>query len=339
MPTDSAHIFSFSNYPGTLNEHSMGSNLIGDAVDRVLDSMSMDAVDAVRAGFLLAAATVFSVSIPSALRSRFLVYGPRADTQPTTPAPHRSSGLLDYLTTWRVPHHLFRQFYIVSLVSSGFWALQLVYRAYAFQAIAARVNDEHRSQSMSLTQVLTCWILMAMQGVRRLWECKIFAKPSSSQMWVPHWLLGLGFYLAAGIAIWIEGTGALLSETLTINDLKMTNAPSMRTFFCVPLFLVASGLQHDCHHFLFTLKNYTLPDHALFRGIVCPHYGAECIIYLSLALVAAPPGQMINKTLLSCFAFVAVNLGMTARTTKEWYMRKFDREQVERRWLMIPYIY
>lgn len=321
----------------------MASHWIGDVTDRALDLMSMDMVDAVRSGFLLAAATVFSVSIPHALRSRFLVYGPRAnptdESHAAKPTTQHTQSLLDHLTQWHVPHSFFRQFYIASLVSSLFWAIQLTYRGYFFQAIAARVSDEHKQQSMPLTQVLTCWILLAMQASRRLWECNIFSKPSASRMLVPHWILGLGFYLAAGVAIWIEGTGSILSDTLTIDDLKMSNAPSMRTFLCVPLFLVASGLQHDCHHFLFTLKTYSLPDHALFRGILCPHYGAECVIYLSLALVAAPPGQSINKTMLACMIFVAVNLGLTARTTKEWYMQKFDREQVERRWLMIPYLY
>lgn len=118
-----------------------------------------------------------------------------------------STGLLDYLATWRVPHSYFIQFYIASVLSSGFWAIQLLCRGSVFQAIAARVSEEHRLQSMSLSQVVVCWLLLAMQGSRRLWECFHFAKPSSSQMGVLHWLLGLGFYLAAGVAIWIEGTG------------------------------------------------------------------------------------------------------------------------------------
>lgn len=126
---------------------------------------------------------------------------------------------------------------------------------------------------------------------------------------------------------------------LTLADVTITNAPSLRTFLCVPLFLIASGIQHDCHHFLFSLKKYTLPEHPIFRGIVCPHYGAECIIYLSLALLAAPPGQVVNKTMLTCLGFVAVNLGITAQTTKQWYMQKFDQDKVQNRWLMIPYIY
>lgn len=298
-----------------------------------------------------------TVSIPSSLRSRFLLYGPRATTAGArTPA---AGGLLDYLATWRVPHSYFTQFYVASVLSSAFWAVQLVYRGALFQAIASRISQEHLQQSMSLTQLIVCWVLLAIQGIRRLWESYIFAKPSSSQMWVVHWVLGIGFYLAAAVAIWIEGTGmhnldncfchcsydmvsllgSLLSQELTIDDLKITNAPSLRTFLCVPLFLFASGLQHDCHHYLFSLKKYTVPDHPIFRGVVCPHYGTECLIYLSLALVAAPPDQVANKTMLACLAFVAINLGITARTTKQWYQDKFGQESVQDWWLMIPWIY
>lgn len=310
----------------------------------------MDVVDALRSFFLLAAATTVSVSIPSSLRSRFLIYGPRAtstdsDPQSTSRAEDSSTSRpLDYLATWRVPHSYFTQFYIASVFSSVLWAIQLLCRGSLFEAIASRVDHEHRVQTMSLTQVLVCWILFAMQGSRRLWESYYFAKPSTSKMWFVHWLLGLGFYLAAGIAIWIEGSEALMKFNLTMDHLKITRAPSLRTFLCIPLFLVASGMQHDCHHFLFSLKKYSLPDHPIFRAVVCPHYGAECIIYLSLALLGAPRGQMVNKTLLTCLAFVAVNLGITARTTKNWYLEQFggdreDYEQIKSRWLMIPYIY
>ncbi|KAJ5157248.1 uncharacterized protein N7482_008348 [Penicillium canariense] len=312
-------------------------DLLAHGVDSALDAAHMDAVDALRAFFLLAAATTVSVSIPSALRDRFLVYGPRA-TSGARDQPS-AAGLLDFLATWQVPHGYFAQFYVASVVSSVFWAVQLGWRGCVFESIASRVSAEHLQQSMSLTQVLICWLLLAIQGSRRLWESVIFRKPSSSQMWCVHWLLGLGFYLAAGVAIWIEGSGAIRSRSLTLADLQITNAPTLRTFICVPLFLIASGLQHDCHHFLFSLKKYTLPDHPLFRGIVCPHYGAECLIYLSLTYLAAPPGQIVNKTMLCCLAFVAVNLGLTAQNTKQWYMQKFGREAVQDRWLMIPYIY
>ncbi|KAJ5084613.1 hypothetical protein NUU61_009192 [Penicillium alfredii] len=316
-------------------------DFIAHRVDCVLEATGMDAVDALRTFYVLAAATTLSVSIPGSLRSRFLVYGPRATStgfgSPSQPSV--TSGLLDYLATWRVPHSYFAQFYIASVLSSAFWALQLFSRGSVFQAIASRLSLEHQQQSMSLNQTLVCWILLAMQGARRLWESLTFSKPSSSQMWFVHWLLGIGFYLATGVAIWIEGSGTLLTEDLTLEHVQMTNAPKLRTFLCVPLFLIASGLQHDCHHYLFSLKKYTVPDHPMFRGVVCPHYGAECVIYLSLALVAAPPGQIVNKTLLACFVFVAVNLGLTARTTRQWYTEKFGKDAVQGWWLMIPGIY
>jgi 3-oxo-5-alpha-steroid 4-dehydrogenase 3 len=132
---------------------------------------------------------------------------------------------------------------------------------------------------------------------------------------------------------------AILSHKLSLDDVTVTIAPSLRTFLCLPIFLFASGLQHDAHHYLSSLKKYTLPSHPLFRTIVCPHYTAECVIYLSLALIAAPRGEMINKTVLSAALFVAVNLGVTAGVTKCWYMQKFGEEPVRGRWNMIPWVY
>lgn len=194
-------------------------------------------------------------------------------------------------------------------------------------------------QSMSIHQVFLCWALMLIQGARRLYECKAFAKPSASRMWFVHWLVGLAFYLAVSVALWIEGAGALLSHKVILDDLKVTIAPSLRTFVCIPLFLIASGIQHDCHHYLFSLKKYTLPTHPIFRRIVCPHYTAECVIYLSLALLGAPKGEVVNKSLLSALVFVVINLGVTAANTRHWYMRKFGEESVRERSNMIPWVY
>ncbi|CAL5867322.1 uncharacterized protein PFLUO_LOCUS1537 [Penicillium psychrofluorescens] len=314
-------------------------DVIAHTLDRCLEAAGMDAVDALRSFFVLAAATTISVSIPSSLRSRFLVYGPRAKTE-TTPPSRPSSGLLDYLATWRVPHSYFAQFYIASLLSSLFWAWQLLTKGTAFLEIASRVSPEHLAHSMSVHQVVVCWILVTLQGARRVWESYAFSKPSSSQMWVVHWILGLCFYLATAVAIWIEGSGQLLFHDISASHFNLTIAPTLRTFLCVPLFLVASGIQHDCHHYLSTLKTYAVPDeHPMFRGVVCPHYGAECLIYLSLALLAAPPGQLANKTMVACLGFVVVNLGITAKTTKQWYIQKFGAEVVQGWWLMIPFVY
>jgi hypothetical protein len=54
---------------------------------------------------------------------------------------------------------------------------------------------------------MLCMALMLIQGGRRLYESIEFAKPSNSQMWVVHWLLGLCFYAGITTAVWIEGAG------------------------------------------------------------------------------------------------------------------------------------
>lgn len=58
---------------------------------------------------------------------------------------------------------------------------------------------------MSLDQVTITWSLMLLQGLRRLYECMYFTKPSSAQMWVGHWAFGVWFYISVNIAVWVEG--------------------------------------------------------------------------------------------------------------------------------------
>jgi len=166
----------------------------------------------------------------------------------------------------------------------------------------------------------------------------MLARSSQARMWFVHWVLGIAFYLAMGVAIWIEGLPSLRSWTPTL-DIVALHVPSVRTLLTLPLFFIASGIQHDAHVHLFSLPKYSLPRHPIFQQLICPHYTAECAIYLSLALVAAPEGQIVNKTILTGLVFVAVNLGVTAETTREWYVSKFGEEKLRGRRRMIPFVY
>ncbi|PKY04616.1 protein DFG10, partial [Aspergillus campestris IBT 28561] len=314
--------------------------------DNALASAHMDAVDLIRAIYIALTSVVLFASLLDSFHARFIPYGARATPAQTsarqpaeTPSRSIAGRALDVVASWKVPHRYFTHFYIASVVASVFWAAQVTLRGGAFEAIATRVSPEHRDRSMAIPQIVMCWGLMLVQGGRRLYECFAFYKPSSSSMWFAHWLVGLAFYLLVSVSIWIEGSGTLLSHQITLDDVKVANAPSLRTFLCLPVFLMASGLQHDGHHYLSSLEKYTLPTHPMFCSIVCPHYTAECVIYLSLAALAAPPGEMINKTLFLALVFVAVNLGITAGTTKQWYAQKFGKGSVQERWKMIPFVY
>lgn len=62
---------------------------------------------------------------------------------------------------------------------------------------------------MSMNQIALMWSLMAIQGLRRLTESILLGKSSASKMWSGHWILGMLFYIAMSIAVWIDGAGKL----------------------------------------------------------------------------------------------------------------------------------
>lgn len=120
---------------------------------------------------------------------------------------------------------------------------------------------------------------------------------------------------------------------------RLTADAKTKAAVALPLFLYGWVMQHRCHKHLAGLKKYSLPDLGLFRRLVCPHYTYECLIYLSLAVATAPEGYCFNRTVLSVLAFVAVNLGVTAHGTRNWYIEKFGPERVVPKWVMIPWLY
>jgi 3-oxo-5-alpha-steroid 4-dehydrogenase 3 len=255
--------------------------------------------------------------------------------------------ILDYAATLQVPHSWFTSFYITSVSCSLIWAADYALSGPISSHIAAYVNTSR--PSMTFHQVFIVWLTVLAQGVRRLYECKAFSRPSKSTMWVGHWVLGMAFYIGLSVAIWIEGTAALKAHKLTLVDFSI-QAPSVRTFITLAFFMFASGIQHDCHAYLASLKptgannkdgksDYKLPTHPAFHPTVTPHYLAECVIYLSIAGMAAPSGHWLNSTVTCALVFVAVNLGVTAHGTYEWYVRRFGKQALEGRWRMVPFIF
>lgn len=301
---------------------------------------NMDTITTLRTCYLLTALAILVAYALPALRDRFLVYGPRY-----TPAASRT-GLqdkqalhivfLNRLAAIKVPHSWFKHFYMVSVVSSLVWLQQLYIRGSIFQSVSSMTSGDR--PSMSFNQLVLCWTLLSIQGSRRLYESIIFVKPSQSQMWVGHYLLGLLHYMAMGIAIWIEGVPALRSTGEPLGDAAIS-APSLSTFIFLPVFLLASGIQHDAHGYLSSLRKYELPCHPAFAGIVSPHYTAESALYLSLTFLAAPKGQVVNGTLLAASIFVVVELGVSAEMTRRWYMQNFGEHLVGHKRRMIPGIW
>ncbi|KAF4333916.1 DFG10 [Fusarium beomiforme] len=296
--------------------------------------------------FALSAALVLALQIlPQDVRSALMDYGPRRPKgeklgkKTREERKQKFAGLGSFLRNLteygQVPHSWFLHFYITSVSLSGFWAWQYIANGSVLRCIATWQGRAGGS-SMSLEQIYIAWLLMALQGSRRLHESLFVFKPGSSPMWLIHWALGIAFYAVISLAVWIEGSSAILASWDSSN--QPLQIPR-RSLSAILFYLVACFKQNQCHRHLASLKKYTLPTEGWFKYLICPHYTAECILYLSIAWIAAPPGEIFNKSILSAVVFVAVNLGATAKGTKAWYENKFGADKVADRWIMIPPVY
>ncbi|TGZ79155.1 hypothetical protein EX30DRAFT_397306 [Ascodesmis nigricans] len=301
-----------------------------------------DAPQLLQLAFTFAAASVILINAIPPFQRRFIPYGkvatPAGDASSSPPpSTNPISKLLDLLATFTVPHSYFEHFYIAGILSSLFWAWQIFTHGPVYQFLAARCPT---GNGMSIHQVALVWLCFLAQLIRRFYECRFIQKKGTSRMWITHYLLGIAFYVLMSTAIWIEGTDAISSYTFTpLSVAALLRDPSLKTCIGFIPFVLASGLQHDAHAYLASLKKYSLPEHPMFYKLVCPHYLAEVIIYASLMVLAAPKGVWLNLTIWSGMVFVVCNLGVSSSHTRAWYEKKFGRDAVARKWNMVVGIY
>lgn len=302
--------------------------------------MELSVIVVLQLFYLLTSAIIFLVYLLPPLHSRFLLYGARISPPKSIPHPENTehsytlwNTSLDRIANIQVPHRWFTHFYLVSTIMSAFWLHQIQTQGRAFRLVEAHTLRHHPPTTIS--QVYLCWFLLLVQSTRRLVECVTLSGSSRSKMWIGHYALGIGFYTAVNISVWIEGTGSLqnpppLPDSTTLNKLPIHALP------CVVAFIAASYLQHKSHWYLSGLRKYTVPNSGLFRYLIAPHYTMECLIYLSLTILDAPPGLPISFSLLSVWIFVCVNLGVSADVTRNWMVEKFGWDAVVGKWRMIP---
>ncbi|KAL2261186.1 hypothetical protein VTK26DRAFT_4601 [Humicola hyalothermophila] len=309
-----------------------------------------------QAFFLFAASGVAAVAVmPRDAKALLMDYGarkardrrqPPADDKSDSgsgsgsargPSPGWLLSLLAAATSCsQVPHSWFGAFYAVSLACSGFWLVQFLGGGAVLRLVASSQAARAPGSSPTMGQVALGWLMMSLQAARRVYEHAVVLKPSKSTMWVVHWLLGLLFYLAMSVAVWVEGSGPILDPEAS----HAVDAESLvKLVVGTPAFLFAWANQYRCHKHLAGLKKYSLPQEGMFRNYICPHYTCECLLYLSLAVTTAPRGSWCNRTVLCAVVFVAVNLGVTASGTRKWYADKFGIGSVANKWNMIPLIF
>ena len=112
--------------------------------------------------------------------------------------------ITDLLSKMTVPHSWFTGFYVFTSLASAVWGHQLYTRGRLFQYIAAHTNYAG-TPSMTFNQIILVWALFQFQGLRRLYESFAFSKPSNSRMSFVYFAMGIAYYMAMNMAMWIEG--------------------------------------------------------------------------------------------------------------------------------------
>lgn len=133
--------------------------------------------------------------------------GPKKALQDSRPQPGWLHLSLDLVTDLQVPHAWFLHFYVVSVACSLFWGIHIVLKSSFLMTICEKAGA---GGTLSINQIALMWSMMAVQGVRRLAESIMSGKSSTSKMWFVHWVLGIAFYLAVNVAVWVEGAGRSL---------------------------------------------------------------------------------------------------------------------------------
>jgi 3-oxo-5-alpha-steroid 4-dehydrogenase 3 len=176
-----------------------------------------------QAFFVLSSAFIFSIQfLPDDIRGVLMDYGARRPQQKdaanataaanASPAMLKLRGVLAKLTNCsQVPHSWFRHFYIVSTGWSVFWLAQFLSKGRVMAAIASW-QQKTAPNGMGLGQTYVVAALMAVQGTRRLYESYFVARMGKSPMWFVHWMLGLLYYTAMGLGVWVEGSGTSAVE-------------------------------------------------------------------------------------------------------------------------------
>lgn len=292
-----------------------------------LDNLSIpDIIAFTRSFYLLSALSILLVRFTPVLRDRFLEYGARSnqggvlDASTTRSRPSNVWGspiirVLDHLASWRVSHSYFLIFYVASSILSVYW----LYNTY---------SDESLFKTRCIGPEYALF-LITLHSFRRLYENTFIVVPNAkSTMWMGHFVIGLMFYMFVHIAIIAEYTGTEQGSSAEL---------SPRILLATLAFTLASIWQHKYHRYLSSLIKYTLPEQYGASHIVAPHYTAECLLYLCLAILTAKDGEYLNSTLLCVLIFVVVNLGVTADGTKTWQLNKFRdrRREIQKRSRML----
>ncbi|KAK9460144.1 uncharacterized protein V1516DRAFT_679042 [Lipomyces oligophaga] len=252
---------------------------------------------------------------------------------------------LPSLLTKTVPKNWFLHFYITGFMSSLICIFVLILAKQERDAkllrILACLDDTIVDflSSWGVTTYTPCvsfpssqyaLSLFLLQCVRRWYESKYVEKMSTTaRIRLGHYIVGQAFYICCALAFAADGIAMA-----AINSYAEFDRQSLLAVFAgMILYLTSAYAQYNAHRQLASLVKYSPPPATkLFRYLVCPHYTAEILIYISIPIVcgALTPGTT------AVVVWTIVNLCASAEQSREFYTRRFGESSVAGKWKVIP---
>ncbi|XP_045690573.1 polyprenol reductase isoform X2 [Phyllostomus hastatus] len=248
-----------------------------------------------------------------------------------------------------VPKRYFSHFYIISVVWNGFllWCLtRSLFLGAPFPhwlhgllriLEAAQVQGDELALSAFLVLVLL-WL----HSWRRLFECLYVSVFSSSVIHVVQYCYGFAYYVLVGLTVLsqvpMDGRNAHLLGTNLLMQARWFHV------FGTMMFIWSSVHQYKCHVILSNLRkskagavvhcNHRIPFGDWFEYVSSPHYLAELMIYISLAVIFG----LHNLTWWLVVACVFFNQALSAFLSHRFYKSRFVSYPKHRR-AYLPFLF
>ncbi|XP_075051868.1 polyprenal reductase [Mixophyes fleayi] len=252
-----------------------------------------------------------------------------------------------WLRWFDLPKRWFFHFYSVSVIWNGallgFLIQSLVFGGHIPQWVQSLINcfnkDSQHKVSGGEFSTLLALSLLWLHSLRRLAECLFVSVYSKGVIHFAQYCLGIGYYFLIGITVLDH---AKLENKVAGRDLVM----QVRWYhvFGVLLYIWASLHQHRCNTILANLRksksgkiltmNHAVPTGDWFELVSCPHYFAELLIYVSIAVLLG----LTHMTWWLLVLFVLFNQSLAAILCHEFYHEKFDAYPAQRK-AFIPYVF
>ncbi|CAG8640388.1 6279_t:CDS:2 [Dentiscutata erythropus] len=257
-----------------------------------------------------------------------------------------------YIQNLTVPKQWFKHYYIVGTLWAAFLITDVIilqnrnrgYFAWFVQIFDSAEKYELDYFKEPVTECIIGLVIIQVQTVRRMYECFFIERPSvGAKMHIGLYLLGLAFYIATGLSVFIEGIGNFgildnKDKETNLFIIHSENFLSWNILLAIFVFIYASYHQHILHKNLAMLRRkgsstlYSIPKGDWFDHISSAHYTAEIVIYFSFVILT----KGFNLTIWLTFIWTIVCLGIIAENSEKWGREKFGEEWPKNRWIIMP---